>query len=190
MSSFYPIPTKPFPELDLGDFILREKQESDVENFFAYYSKPEVNEFILCEIPQNVIQARQELLYWRNCFYRGDGIYYAIAEKQNNRMIGSIGLTSHNSYQSRIELSYDLDSTYWRRGISAKAIAAVLNYGFNVLNVNRIEASVSVLNIASKNLLLKCGFTIEGVLRQHRYHRGSFVDVYFFSLLKSEFKHR
>lgn len=188
MNPFYPSTSKPFPELDLGDFILREKQESDVENFFAYYSKPEVNEFILCEIPQNVDQAKQELLYWRNCYYRHDGIYYAIAEKQSNRMIGSIGLTSYNSYQSRVELSYDLDSTHWRRGITTKAIAKILDYAFNTLKVNRVEASVSIYNQPSKNLLLKSGFTLEGILRQHRYHRGRYVDVYFFSMLKNEFK--
>jgi ribosomal-protein-alanine N-acetyltransferase len=53
--------------------------------------------------------------------------------------------------------------------------------------VNRIEASVSTLNIPSKNLLLKCGMQIEGVLRQHRYHRGKYVDVFFFSMLKEDF---
>jgi ribosomal-protein-alanine N-acetyltransferase len=183
----YLIPPKVCPSFDLGDVIIREKQETDAADFFIYYSKAEVNEFILCEIPQTIEQAKQELLYWRNCFYRNDGAYFAIADKKNNRMIGSIGITSYNSYQSRIELSYDLDSTYWRRGITTRAIARIVKYAFEDWQVNRIEASVSVSNIPSKNLLLKCGFTLEGILRQHRYHRGKFVDVYFFSLLKEEF---
>jgi ribosomal-protein-alanine N-acetyltransferase len=183
----FPSQTRIFPEIDLGNYILREKQESDVVDFFSYYSKPEVNQFILCELPQNLEQARQELLYWRGCFYRNDGIYFAIAEKQSNKMIGSIGLTGYNSYQSRIEISYDLDSTYWRRGIISKAIPAVVKYAFEELKVNRIEASTSTQNIASKNLLLKCNFTLEGILRQHRYHRAKFVDVFFFGMLKDDY---
>ena len=187
MHPFYQQTCKPFPTFDLGNFVLREKQESDVENFFNYYSKPEVNEFILCEIPQNVEEARRELLYWRGVYYQNDGAYFAIADKKDNRMIGSIGVTGYNSYQKRIEISYDLDSNYWRRGISTKAIAQIVKYAFEEWHVNRIEASVSIYNIPSKNLLLKCGFTLEGILRQHRLHRGRFVDVYFFSMLREEF---
>ena len=101
-------------------------------------------------MPQNLEQARQELLYWRNCFYRHDGIYFAIARKTDNKMIGSIGLTGYNSYQNRIEISYDLDSNYWRQGITNKAIKAVVKYAFEELKINCIEASTHTKNIASK----------------------------------------
>lgn len=179
---------KIFPTIDLGDVILREKQESDIPDFFRYYADPEVSKFILCEIPQNLEEATRELRYWRGVFYQNDGIYFAIADKKTNQMIGSIGLTSHNNYQRRIEISYDLAKEHWRRGITTRAIFEVVKYAFTTLNVNRIEASVSCDNIASKNLLLKCGFVLEGLLRQHRYHRGNYVDVYFFSMLKSDFE--
>lgn len=183
--SYQPL-QKTFPIIDLGDIYLREKRESDVESFFHYYSDPEVNKFILCEIPQDLEQARRELHYWRGIFYQNDGVYFAIADKATDQMIGSIGLTSHNVYQSRVELSYDLAQRYWQKGIMTRAIKAVVKYAFEVLKVNRIEASVATYNIPSKNLLLKCGFTLEGTLRQHRYHRGRFVDVDFFSLIRSD----
>jgi ribosomal-protein-alanine N-acetyltransferase len=190
MSASFSSPQRIFPEIDLGDFYLREKRESDTEDFFAYYSDPEVNKFILCEIPKDIEEARRELIYWRNVFYQNDGIYFAIANKENDRLIGSIGLTSYNAYQGRIEISYDLDSRYWNKGITTKAIKAIAQYAFEKFyygRVNRIEAFVSTANIPSKNLLLKCGFTLEGILRQHRYHRGAYVDVYSFSMLRSDF---
>jgi len=180
---------KPFPEIDLGDFYLREKQESDVADFFSYYSDPEVNRFILCEIPRDLEEARKELLYWRNIFYQNDGIYFAIASKENGRMIGSIGLTGFNAYQARIEISYDLDRKYWNRGIMTSAVKALVEYSFGNLHcgkINRLEAFVSTDNLASQRLLLKCGFLFEGVLRQHRYHRGRYVDVCSFSLLRQD----
>jgi ribosomal-protein-alanine N-acetyltransferase len=181
---------KIFPIIDLGadcDFYLREKRDMDVEDFFRYYSDPQVHQFILCQIPQDLESARKELHYWRGIFYHNDGIYFAIAKKSDDRMIGSIGLTTFNAYQSRIEISYDLSAQYWGRGIMTRAIMAVLKYGFETLRVNRIEAFVAVDNIVSRNLLLKCGFTFEGILRQHRYHRGSYVDVCSFSILKQDF---
>ncbi len=189
-ADFYQIPQKIFPTFDLGDVILRQQEDSDVEDFFKYYTDEEVSKFILCDIPKTIEDGRRELHYWRGVFYQNDGAYFAIADKEANRMIGSIGITSYNSYQSRIELSYDLAKEYWRRGISNRAIEQIVKYTFESWNVNRIEASVSTHNIPSKNLLLKCGFTLEGMLRQHRYHRGVFVDVYFFSLLKEDYLKR
>lgn len=182
-----------FPTIELENFTLREKQDFDVEDFFLYYSNPEVSKFILCEIPKNIEEARKELHYWRNVFYNNDGIYFAIALKNSNKMIGSIGLTGYNSYNSRIEISYDLNKNYWGRGIMQKAILAVVKYAFNnfaqTMNrtpINRVEAFTSVHNIASKNLLLKCGFSFEGILREHRFYKGNFVDVFSFSLLAKD----
>jgi len=183
-------PQKIFPTIDLGDFVLREKRDSDVEDFFAYYSDPEVSKFILCEIPQNVEEARRELHYWRGIFYQNDGIYFAIADKNDDRMIGSIGLTGYNNYHSRVEISYDLARQYWGRGIMSTALNALISYCFTDFycgRVNRIEAFTAINNIPSKNLLLKTGFELEGTLRQHRYHKGSYVDAYSFSLLRQDY---
>ncbi len=177
---------KIFPIIELKSVVLREQYDDDVEDFFAYYSDPEVSKFILCDIPQNLESARTELHYWRGVFYRNDGIYFAIADKENDKMIGSIGITGYNSYHSRIEISYDLSQKYWGHGIMSDAIKAVIEHGFTSWRVNRVEAFVSVENIPSKNLLLKSGFTLEGILRQHRYHRGNYVDVYSFSILRKD----
>ncbi len=186
----FPVSQKVFPTIDLGDFILREKGDADVDDFFSYYTDPEVNKFILCDIPTDLEGARRELHYWRNVFYQNDGIYFAIADKNTGQMIGSIGLTGYNAYQSRIEISYDLAHKYWGRGIMKNAIKALVKYAFESFyygKINRVEAFVSVNNLASKNLLLKTGFIFEGILRQHRYHRGSYVDVCSFSMLRSDF---
>ncbi len=180
------VPVKIFPVIELGKTILREQSDEDAADFLSYYSNPEVSKFILCDIPHDVESARTELAYWRGIFYRNDGIYFAIATKEDNKVIGTVGLSGYNSYNSRIEISYDLSQEYWRRGIMTEAITAVVNHGFATWNVNRIEAVVAVNNLPSKNLLLKCGFTLEGILRQHRYHLGNYVDVCSFSMLKND----
>ena len=74
---------KEFPNIDLGDFILREKRSSDAEDFFNYYSDPEVNKHILCQIPTTIEETQRELSYWRNIFYRNDGIYFAIGRNHH-----------------------------------------------------------------------------------------------------------
>lgn len=178
---------KVFPIIDLGDYVLREQQDKDVEDFFHYYTDPEVNKYILTETPQSLEDGRRELYYWRNIFYNNDGIYFAIASKHDDKMIGSIGFSGVNSYHSRMELSYDMAKEFWRQGIMSKAINALLRYGFKTMNINRIEAISSTYNEGSIRLLEKCKFKYEGCLRQHRYHRGKYVDVYVFSFLKEDF---
>ncbi len=182
-----PIKQKTFPVIDLGDIVLRQKQESDAQDFFDYYTDPKVNRYIMCEIPKTLDEARRELLYWRGVFDRSDGIYFGIATKDEDKLIGAIGLSAINTYNSRIELSYDLNRNYWRKGIMSRCIKAVVKYGFEELRINRIEASVASSNIASRDLLRKCGFELEGFLRQHRFHKGTYLDVYFFSMLRREF---
>lgn len=186
---------KSFPTINIGDIILREQNDEDINNFFQYYSNPQVTKYILCHIPTNLEEARKELSFWRNIYYRGDGVYYAITLKKNNEMIGTIGLSGYNSYQSRIEVSYDLSQKYWRKGIMSAALKKVISYGFNNFAqnnnrrpINRIEAYVATENDASKNLLIKCGFEVEGILRQHRYHKGKYVDVFCLSILRQDFE--
>jgi len=180
-STFAP---KTFPIIDLGDYILREQGENDIADFFAYFSDPKVAQYILCPPIKNIEEARRELYYWRNLFYNNQGIYFAIADKKDNKMIGSIGFNNYNSLHQRIELSYDLAHAYWRRGIMTKAINAVVNYVFNNMPINRIEAYCASQNTSSILLLKKCKFIQEGLLRGHRLHLGKFEDVYIFSLLK------
>jgi len=178
---------KKFPIIDIGDYILREHQDKDVDHFYKYYTDNEVSKYILAEIPKTLDEARRELYYWKNIFYGGSGIYFSIADKRTDEMVGSIGLTTYSSYNNRIEISYDLSRKYWRRGIAEKSIRSVIAYTFNILKINRIEAITSVYNEPSIRLLEKVGFLYEGCLRQHRYHLGNFVDVYSFSILRNEF---
>lgn len=102
-------------------------------------------------------------------------------------MIGSIGLTSFNSYHKRIEVSYDLAEEYWGKGIMTSCLKKICDYAFYEFKVNRIEANVVPENNNSLNLLQKNGFVREGYLRQHRLHKGQFRDVVLLSLLKEDF---
>ncbi len=175
-----------FPFIDIGEYILREQDENDISSFFEYYTDPIVNKYILCPPIKDLEEARKELYYWRNLFYNNHGIYFAIADKKNNKMIGSIGFNNYRPNHQRIELSYDLAFNYWRKGIISNAINNLVKYIFKNWKINRIEAFVATENIASIKLLQKCKFTNEGTLRQHRIHNNRMIDVCVFSLIKMD----
>ena len=125
--------------------------------------------------------------YWINVFYNGDGIYFAIAKKDTDQMIGSIGLSGINRNNNRIEASYDLAKEFWNKGIMTKALMALLEYGFEEMQFNRIEAFAMKENIASRVIMQKCGFNLEGELKQHRYHNGMYKDIGLFSIVREDY---
>ncbi|MDR0749252.1 MAG: GNAT family N-acetyltransferase [Tannerellaceae bacterium] len=70
------------------------------------------------------------------------------------------------------------------------ALKAVIDFGFNELDINRIEAEVMQGNIASEKLLEKQNFTKEGVLRKWMFWNGQHYDMTMYSLLKNEYRHK
>ncbi len=81
-------------------------------------------------------------------------------------------------------IGYDLSRPYWRRGIMTEALEAVIEFGFERMGLNRIEAVVFVENVASHRLLEKLRFEREGVLRDYEFLKGRFVDMVMYSLLR------
>ncbi|MOA13329.1 hypothetical protein D3C78_1333770 [compost metagenome] len=62
-----------------------------------------------------------------------------------------------------------------------------MHFGFFTMEVNKIEAKVEPDNEASIRLMYKLGFHKEGVLRQHEFEKGKYVDLAVFSKLKCEY---
>jgi ribosomal-protein-alanine N-acetyltransferase len=69
-------------------------------------------------------------------------------------------------------------------------MTAIIQYAFEVMKVNRIEALVSTRNKGSLGLVRRLGFRKEGTLREHDFYNGKFTDDFLFSLLKRDWRHR
>ncbi|MBL6784925.1 MAG: GNAT family N-acetyltransferase [Rickettsiales bacterium] len=175
-----------FPTLIIDDnFILREQSVEDYQDFFDYFSESDVSKHILSNIPNTLAEAKVEIQYWINLYQRRLSVYWAIAERNSNKMIGAIGYNDWNRYNNRAEISYDLSKAYWRMGIMTKAMKVVLDYGFNTMNINRIQASTLEVNKPSWKLLKSCGFVHEGTLNHYRFHDGKYYDIEMYGLTKS-----
>ena len=73
------------------------------------------------------------------------------------------------------------------KGYMGEALKAVLRFGFNEMNLNRIEALTSPTNEISQKLLHANGFVHEGELRRHYNKDGVFEHSVFYGLLKDEY---
>ena len=79
------------------------------------------------------------------------------------------------------------DERFKGKGLMTEAINAIIDYGFNKLNLNRIEALVGIGNVPSLRLMERYNFKKEGVLRQHYHVSDNFEDSLLFSKLYCEY---
>lgn len=91
-----------------------------------------------------------------------------------------------NHYKA--EIGYELTPEYWRKGFMTEAIQKILEYGFNALGLNRIEALVEPENVNSRRILEKIGLKDEGTLKEYLYWKNQFVDTVVYALIKKDYK--
>jgi hypothetical protein len=111
---------------------------------------------------------------------------WTIQPLSHDEAVGTVGLLRVNHEHSRGELGYDLARRWWGQGLATEAAAAVVAYGFAVMELHRIEAGVLPGNDASVRVLQKLGFRNEGTLRDYIHLRGNFHNCQLFSLLATD----
>jgi ribosomal-protein-alanine N-acetyltransferase len=181
-----------FPLLATERLILREIRPSDRYAIFRLFSDPLVTRYNDVET-LNALSEAEEIIEWlADRFISRRGLRWGIALRhgESGSLIGTCGFNSFNERGRYASIGYDLMTAYWGQGIVPEAVAAMLDFGFGTLGLNRIEADVVVGNTASVRVLEKLGFGFEGVLRQRGYWKGAYHDLAFYALLASEYQAR
>lgn len=102
-----------------------------------------------------------------------------------------IGLVGHYRIQPenyRSEIGYMILPEYRNKGYVSEALKVLLDFGFNTLNFNSIEAVIDPDNLASEKVLQKNGFIKEAHLKENVYHNREFIDSVIYSILKRNYK--
>ena len=181
-----------FPVIHINRYIyLREPQltEQDIENFYQCYNEPEISRFLPNSvIPKSHYDAKYAIERYRDGFIDKNSCFWFIVDKRKEKMIGTVGLQSYDRHNSKTELCYEVSKKYARLGIATSATLCAINYGFQKLEMNRIEAMTTTNNKPSVSLLLNAGFKYEGTLKQYRLFKGKYVDVNMFSYIKDKYE--
>ncbi len=182
MSNFYAT----FHEFDFGDIVLREIDPTkDSIAFYIYMNNPNVAPFLAdCDRPSNIPEAISELQYWYSLFHSRRSIYWAIAESQTNKIIGTIGFNQYSETHKKLEVSYDLDHNFWGRGIISRTLNQIINLVLNEMDAIRIQATVACYNERSIKVLERLGFAQEGLMRNYCILEGKPVDYFMYAKLK------
>lgn len=176
----------PFPVLQTPRLLLSELDKEHVEALHKIWTDPKVLEYLVLDPFTEPEQSRDMIDLLRGLFPASQGIRWALIRKTSGEVLGTCGLHKWDKEHHRAEIGYELTSRAWRQGLMSEALEAALEYAFTSMECNRVEALVTVGNKASRGILEKTGFTLEGTLRQYERARGKFQDQWIFSLLRKE----
>lgn len=176
-----------FPTLTTERLRLRQIEPRDTEALYAAYSDEETMRYY-GEPYQSREELEMALSLRREDYAARRAIRWGIALTGDDTLIGSCGFHHFDEGHFRAETGYILNRAYWGQGIMTEALTAIISYGFDEMELHRIEAIIDIANERSKGVLLKLGFQYEGNLRQRFLFRGDFVDEHYFGLLHDEWQ--
>lgn len=118
----------------------------------------------------------------------GKSYPFVIYDKQANCYAGSTRYANISMPDKRLEIGWTWYKPLLQRtGINKACKSLLLNFGFDKLELNRIELKTSQLNIKSQGAMLKIGAVKEGVLRKHTIsENGTVRDTVYFSFIKED----
>lgn len=103
----------------------------------------------------------------------------------DGKPIGSIGLHLQTDIlRKNAEIGYWLSELYWGKGIIAKAIPQIVDYGFSNMDIVRIFARIFGTNIASQKVVEKCGFMLEGKYEKTIFKNGDYLNELIYAIRK------
>ena len=165
---------------------IRQMRIDDTEAVFAFKSDIKVTSCYGQE-PHRTMEETRAWLQRRLADYEcRDSIFWVLTPKDEDNAIGECCLWNFDTSFRCAEIGYELHSDYWNSGIMAEALTAVLSFGFDIMNLHRIEANPLATNEQSQRLLVRLGFKPEGTLRERQFFRGRFVDQIYYGLLGTE----
>ena len=179
---------KDIPTLYTDRLILRKITKADLADVYEYASDPLVSRYLLWSPHTDVGYTRLYLKTIASKYRRGEFFDWGI--EYNGKMIGTCGFTSFNLYDNSAEIGYVLNSSYWYLGIAKEAAKRIIDFGFNVLSLNRIEARFISSNIHSRRVAEKIGMTYEGEHKASVYAKGAYVDVGVCAIIVDNFRNK
>jgi RimJ/RimL family protein N-acetyltransferase len=165
---------KPVEQEDLP-FLLCLRWDSDIVNYL-------IHEPISSKSQQT----------WFESIAKSNDIPFSIFVKEPDNahkttIAGTVGLYNFKYRHQRATWRLRISSDFQGKGIGFEATNMVLDYGFNTLNLHKIDGDAFAENIAILKLAKKLGFVEEGVLRSHYFHQGCFRNSINLGLLKEDF---
>lgn len=176
-----------FPILKTPRLTLRELRPGDYPEIFAIFSDRETTRYYDVPTMRKLSSAQKLLEWWRKRIDRRKALRWGITmNDEGDKVIGTCGFSELDLAAKKGEIGLDIVRSHWHQGIMKEAVRAVLDYGFNVLDLVLIETWVMEENRYSIAGIKSLGFTHLGSAGQV-YWRGKMHKKEYFILKREDF---
>lgn len=159
--------------LETQRLLLRHFVVSDLDNLFSFYSDPEVIKYIP-DAPRTYEETKEELEWFMNGHPRFPELgLWATIYKETGQFIGRCGLIPWTiDEKNEVEVAFALSKAYWGQGLATEVAQALVEYGFEHLQLSRLICLIEHGNQASIKVATKVGMTFE---KEGRDEKGPFL---------------
>jgi RimJ/RimL family protein N-acetyltransferase len=155
---------------------LRPPTKEDIPCFLRWINDPEVN----CYLSKFLPVTEADEIEWLDRLHKNknEEIVLVIVTAKNGQPIGTMGI-HHINWKDRIATTGAMigERAFWGKGYGSEAKMLLLNYAFNTLNLRKVCSLVLSFNKRSQAYSEKCGYKVEGVLKQHVFKNGRYWDL-------------
>jgi RimJ/RimL family protein N-acetyltransferase len=175
------------PVLSAGRVTLRQLRLSDAPALFEMLTTEEVARFI--SPPPTSVEGFERFIAWTHREREaGRYICFAVVPNGLETAIGIFQIRDVESGFETAEWGFALGSAFWGTGVFVAAARAVVEFAFETVGVNRLEARAAVANGRGNGALMKIGAVKEAVLRGSFYRRGEHLDQALWSILREDWR--
>jgi RimJ/RimL family protein N-acetyltransferase len=176
------------PTLHTARLRLRPFEDSDANALFALHSNAYVLRYWDAPPWSERLRAEQFITTCRQIAEAGTGTRLAVDRVSNGAFIGWCSLTRWNPDYSSASMGYCFDDATWGHGYATEAARALLQWAFDALGMNRVQAETDTRNAASARVLEKLGFVREGTLREDCVVNGEVSDSWVYGLIRKQWQ--
>ncbi|MDF2484305.1 MAG: family N-acetyltransferase [Herbinix sp.] len=163
-----------------------------LEDALAMYnnwaSDKEVTKFLTWPNHSNVDISKKVIQSWIEEYEKEDYYQWCIEWKESQEAIGSISVVHRNDETDTVELGYCIGRQFWNQGITSEALSAMVDFFFNEVNANRIEARHDTNNPNSGKVMMKSDFVFEGIHRKADKNNTGICDVAYYGILAEDYR--
>ena len=182
-------PYDQFPNIITDEITLRKIIPSDLDSLFEIYSNEKLFLHSPVMLKKNKDTVANMIGHFERDYNKKKVIFLGISVNSDpENIVGVAEIFDYNREVNMITIGYRINDRFWGRCIATKTVKAMVEYLFNDIGINRIQAFVMPENTKSLNVLRRNNFVEEGTVRQGYVWKGKgVVDLVLFSMIKSDY---
>ncbi len=172
-------------ELNTDKFNLRKFLKDDAQNVYDNITSNEnIAKYLTWQKHASFKQTEELLDNWSS-HYNNRTYRWAICDKANNEVIGSIQVGNAGFNFHCVEIAFVIAENYWNQGNMTEILTQIIKHMFD-LGCHRIEAKHHIDNLASAKVMKKIGMKNEGVLKDYAVKDGQYIDYSVWAIVNEQ----